>query len=458
MRWLVILVIFISLRFLSISQVVALKFIDKKSGESIPNVYVSIQKWAKNSSQHIDSAYVLLSNNKGQIQLDNSFVLNDLLMITAKHYLYEDFVQGFKIKNLKDTTKFEIVLTPSGIQSIKEVIIKAPGIPDTVYGSDRLSVADFEIQKNGKILLLTYPKQLKRGGEIVLFDGGKELTTFPILEDKPEKLLKDFRGNTHVICENGIYTLIVKSNELNISAIDKEYFFKYIAPIVDTNRTKLFLNNFNPIYPAFDYFTFDKIDSSYRKLMHIEDDLMMELYKSEYKWMDVRTKLWAKNKEIETGIEAEVWVGANYFTQSIYYEEAYAPLFQRNDSLFVFDYANDRIMIFSILGNLIGKVPIYHHYNPRKIGWKKNLIQDKVTGAIYALFELNGISYLGMIDVKTGNIGNKVRLNFKYVDKIRVHNNFVYYIYRPFESLQKKYLYREQLPYKIGENNVFQED
>ena len=60
---------------------------------------------------------------------------------------------------------------------------------------------------------------------------------------------------------------------------------------------------------------------------------MMELYTSEYKWMDVRTKLWAKNKEIETGIAAEVWVGANYFTQSLYYEEAYAPMFHRNDSI-----------------------------------------------------------------------------------------------------------------------------
>ena len=49
---------------------------------------------------------------------------------------------------------------------------------------------------------------------------------------------------------------------------------------------------------TFEYFTFDQLDSSYKKIMHIEDDLMMELYSAEYKWADVRTKLWAKNKEI----------------------------------------------------------------------------------------------------------------------------------------------------------------
>jgi len=33
------------------------------------------------------------------------------------------------------------------------------------------------------------------------------------------------------------------------------------------------------------------------------------------------------------------------------------------------------------------------------------------------------------------------------VDKIAVHDNFVYYIYRPYETAQKKFLYRERLPY-----------
>jgi hypothetical protein len=438
------------------SQIARIRFIDKKTGESIPNVQVSVQIWNSGLLAQ-DSLIKLKSDFKGYVSFNTSF--NTILNVVSDHPMYEKQTSSFHYKeSTKDTVNFEVALKQTMFQNINEVVIRAPGIPDTIYGSDRLSVADFEIQKNGKIVLLTYPKQLKKGGEIILFDGRQELTSFPVLNDVPEKLIKDFRGNIHVICENGVYTLIVKSNEVLISSIEKDYFFKYISPIVDTNRTKMFLNNFNSIYPAFDYFTFDQIDSTYRRLMHIEDDLMMELYKSEYKWVDVRTKLWAKNKEIETGIEAEVWVGANYFTQSIYYEEVFAPMFHRNDSLFIFDYSKDRLSVFSVLGKIIDTVPIFHHYNPRKIGWKKNLIQDKVTGAIYALFELNGFSYLGLIDVKTGSIVNKVRLNFKYVDKIRVHNNFVYYIYRPFESLQKKYLYREQLPYKIPVNEVFDEN
>jgi hypothetical protein len=116
------------------------------------------------------------------------------------------------------------------------------------------------------------------------------------------------------------------------------------------------------------------------------------------------------------------------------------------------------LLIFNFFGDVIDTIAVFHHYNPRKSGWKRNVIQDKVTGAIYAVFELNGFSYLGLINVNTGKIDKKVKLAFKYVDKIRVNNNFVYYIYRPFESLQRKFLYREQLPYSIKVNQVFQQN
>jgi hypothetical protein len=437
------------------SQVAQFHCVDKKTGESIPNVQLTIQLLNLNASVG-DSAIKLQTDRNGKVTLNAT--INALILVSTNHPIYEDFRQGFRMKRTEnDTLKFEIVLKPSSLQNIKEVVIKAPGIPDTIYGSDRLSVADFEIQKNGKLILLTYPKQLKKGGEIILFDGKEVLSTFPV-NDVPEKLIRDFRGNTHVICQSDILTIVTTKNEVQIASIEKDYFFKYIAPIIDTNRTKMYLNNFNPVYPAFDYFTFDRIDSSYKKILHIEDDLMMELYKSEYKWMDVRTKLWAKNKEIETGISAEVWVGANYFTQSLYYEEAYAPMFHRNDSIFVFDYSKDRLLIFNVFGDLVDTLAVYHHYNPRKSGWKKNVIQDKVTGAIYAVFELNGFFYLGLIDVNTGRIEKKVKLAYKYVDKIRVNNNFVYYIYRPFESLQRKFLYREQLPYFVKQNQVFEQN
>jgi hypothetical protein len=316
-----------------------------------------------------------------------------------------------------------------------------------------LSVADFEIQHDGRLLLLVYPKQLKKGSELLLTEGQKVINAYHV-PDVAEELIRDYRGNSHILCKENVLGIHLEESTIGISQVPKDYYFKYLMPIVDTNRSKLYFSNFNKDYPAFEYFAYDQLDSTYSVISSIEDELMMELYRAEYKWMDVRTKLWAKNKELETGIDAEIWVGANYFTQSIYYKELYAPLFHRNDSLFLFDYYKDQLYTFDYLGNKIDSVGIYHHYQPKSTGWKKELIQDQLTGQIYAHFEKNGFSYIGLIDTNTGEIVERIKLEYKYVDKIAIYDNFVYYIYRPYESTQKKFLYKEQLPYDFKKANL----
>ena len=173
----------------------------------------------------------------------------------------------------------------------------------------------------------------------------------------------------------------------------------YIAPIVDTSVSKYYFSNYNPDFPAFDYFTYDLDDSSYRKIAQVEDELMMELYRSEYKWVDVRTKLWAKDMENETGIDAEIWVGASYFTQSIYYKELYAPLFKRNDTLFLFDHYKNLLFRFNEMGDVMDSIPIFYHLQPKQTGWKKLLLQDQTTGQVYVVYEKVGQYYLQRLDL-----------------------------------------------------------
>jgi hypothetical protein len=427
--------------FISFSQdttVVQFSFFDKKTGDAIPNVNCS-------ASINDLKPFFLNSNQSGMIVF--RVEANSKLLVSYSHPIYESskFSKTIGKSNLgKDTLKIVVDLVSTRVQYIGEVIAKPIGVPTVIYGSESLSVSDFEIQKDGSFVLLAYPKRLKKGSEILLYNG-KEVTFSMPVPNEAQELIRDFRGNTHVLCENTVYGIIPKKNTVQLSQIDRAYFTKYILPIVDTNRAKIYFSNFNKDYPAFDYFAFDQEDSVYSKIASIQDDLMMELYRSEYKWVDVRTKIWAKYKEIETGIDAEVWVGANYFTQSIYYKELYAPMFHRNDSLFIFDYYKDKLMIYSRFGEKLDSVPIYHHYQAKSTGWKKNVIQDQTTGAIYAHFEKDGNSYLGLIDTKTGEIKERLKLEYKYVDKIAINDGFVYYIYRPYESIQKKYLYNEKL-------------
>ncbi|GAB5418614.1 MAG: hypothetical protein Crog4KO_03710 [Crocinitomicaceae bacterium] len=413
--------------------------VSKTDKETVQNVNAAISVNGK--------SFYRTTNMKGEIEFKAPLSSNINFKLSHSFYASADIDKKLG-RSEPDTVSFTFEMSFLRLKELREITIRPPGVPDTVYASKRLHVEDFELMKDGNILLLAYPKRLKKGSELIIYDGQKDLINFQVPK-KAKELIHDFRGNPHVVCEDMIYGIQRNGQQVGIAQIPKDYYMTYIAPVVDTNQTKMYFSNFNPDYPAFDYFVFDGLDSTYKKIMEVKDDLMMELYRSEYKWVDVRTKLWAKNLEIQTGVDAEIYVGANYFTQSIYYKEVYAPMFHRNDSLFLFDYYKDKLYTFNKQGKAIDSVEIYHHYNPRSTGWDKQLIQDEATGHIYAVYDRSGFTYLGLIDTKTGEIKEQVKLEYRYVDKIAIRDNFVYYVYREFESIDKKMLWKEQLPYEF---------
>ena len=432
------------------SVTVVVKLIDKKYGDPIQNVSATITDNGKISYKS--------TNSKGLFSIDATTKSTIEFKFSHPQFISTSEVASTWKKNItNDTINFVFEMEFMKTQDIEGIVVSAPGVPVTVFESTRLHVADFELLHNGDLVLLTYPKRLKKGSELLLYDGLKVKNNFQV-PGTAQELVRDYRGNPHVVCEDNVFGIHVNDARIGISSLSKDYFIKYLAPVVDTAQTKLYFSTFNPDYPAFEYFSYDQMDSTYKKIMGIEDELMMELYRAEYKWADVRTKLWAKNQELHTGIDAEIWVGATIFTQSIYYKEVYSPMFLRNDSLFVFDYYKDKLFTYDYLGNPMDSVSIYHHYNPRSTGWKRHLIQDRITGQIYAVFDRAGYTYLGLINTKTGEITEQVKLEYRYVDKVEVHNNSVYYVYRPFESIQKRYLYKEGLPYEFAEAIVPQGD
>lgn len=420
------------------SVVIRFELVDFRTSEVIPNAKMHIHSdvfYDEKRSTH--SGCVIWKRPK-----------NEVGSIEVSHPLYESKSSKYSTKSAQysDTLVIPIRMQSLRIRTLGEVVIKPPGVPDTVFASDQLSVADFELLPNESIVLLTYPKQLKKGSQLIVQTNQQTIYQREV-QDTAVELLRDFKGTVHVVCRNSIEALRFENNAIEEAKLSPKYFFNYVAPIVDTTSLKWYFSNFNKDYPAFSYFSFEREDSVYAKVTEIKDDLMMELYRSEYKWVDVRTKLWAKNKEMETGIDAEIWVGANFFTQSIYYKELYAPLFERNDTLFVFDYYKDQLRKYDRAGDPIDTLPLLHHYHAKKTGWKSQLIQDQSTGEIYALFDRSGYSYLGRIDLTNAEIKETVRLTHRYIDKISLRDNFVFYVYRPFESAQKKFLYKERLPY-----------
>ena len=423
-----------------LAQTLVCTFIDLQTQDPIPNVKCELLKSQGTSTTAISKANGTLTISLKDVNPNDATAT----YISYSHPYYGGGRRKIPYFEANDTIQLLIQLKVEKVQEAREVVVKSIK-PDTIYASKEYSVADFELDTNGELFLLTYAKNIQKDAQIQVFKADSLITLLPISE-RVLGLKRDFRGHMHVLTEESVFGLEKIDEELSLVSIPKDYFFKYLMPIVDSSQARLFYSSYNERYPAFEYGSIDQLDSTYKTLLQIQDDLMMELYRSEYKWVDVRTKLWAKNLENQTGIDAEIYVGAAYFTQSLYYEPVYAPLFLARDTIYIFDYPKDLLRVYKIDGTSVRSIPIFHHYQAKQSGFQKILQQDRVTGQVYALYQQQGYTYVGLVDLQTGRITQKVKLAFRYVEKVRIHNNAVYFIYRPFESVQKKFLYKQKLP------------
>ncbi|MGM0479528.1 MAG: hypothetical protein ACQERC_09910 [Bacteroidota bacterium] len=330
-------------------------------------------------------------------------------------------------------------------QFIEGVDINAKREPQVRFGSNRLSVSDYVLISDEEMLLLTYPRRLEKDCEL-LWIKGEEVLGRRVLMKGAEELVTDYRDNVYLKAEDGIYQLNL-SRHIGLRSIDEAQFQGTIAPILDTlEEERVYFSNYNAFYPAFDYFMVDRDDTSYVKVHHLEDELMMEQYRSEYKWADVRTKLWAWDQEAATGIDREVWVGANIFTQTIYYDPPLGDFFLINNELLVFDYYRDHLYFFDAWNcQETDSCTIDFHKDARKSGWEKTVLRDPVRDKLYTAYDDGGFTNIVCIDKRSGETSQPQRLTYRYVEKIKIYDGQIYYIYRPFESPQKKYLYYESI-------------
>lgn len=378
------------------------------------------------------------------------------LTINARINGYSSLTMNIDLSNYKRAIKKERVIQLTLAfeydgQDILGVDVNANQKPDVVFSSDTISVSDFKIIDDQNLILLTYPKRLEKSSEIVWFHKG-EVKSRIASPDEALNLISDYRNNIYLKCKEHTFRISIYDN-LEIREVDRRELENQVLPILDTlEEDFVYFSNYNEWYPAFDYFMVTRADTQYTEIRHIEDSGMMEQYRAEYKWADVRTKLWAWDMEAESGIDREIWVGANIFTNSIYYEEPYSPMFLVNEELVLFDMYNDMLCRIDAYNcEVFDSIPIQFHLNRRKSNWERDIIQDPITKKIYAVYDFVGNTTLREINPKTGELSAEIPLYYRYTEHVTVYDNKIYYIYRPFESMQKKYLYVQSLDLVSGE-------
>ena len=410
------------------------KILDDKSQLPIEGAHLQI----------INSNYQAISNKKGEFEI--SLPHKKHLSVLIKHISYLNNVKEFNVSDTATLLNTTIHLSRKSFP-LDSITIKPNYKPDTLVYSGRFSIYDFDFYED-KFILLTSETNLEKAS-IKLADYNNKIyhsSKVPSEAGFAKEIVKDYMGFSNLICEFRIYRIVVHNNTLILFSIQPEDFNAYIKPIIDTVNNKFIYSDYWREYPMFSYFSYDNESKQKNKLITVTNNDLLKLYNMEYYYMKPRQRLdaiaIAEAYKIDEKVAAAIMTG---FTKSLYYNPLYAPLFVLNDTISVFDHYKDLLFRFDKNGTKLDSITISYNHPKNWKEWKRLMIKDEVENRVFAVFDKNGHKYLKEIDYHSGNIKGKYKLIFHSADKIKARDGYVYYVYRPFESTQEKFLYREKV-------------
>jgi len=152
---LVLILSFLLFSFSILSQVLKVEIKDAKTGDPIQNV--SVTPYTSSN----DSVTSITTNGRGLGFFQSKISrLGDTLLVghpilqfkglKCSHPIYQSLnknISGNSFLDVGDTILISIFLQPIKHRELKEIRLNAPGKADTVFGSEKFSILDFELSR-----------------------------------------------------------------------------------------------------------------------------------------------------------------------------------------------------------------------------------------------------------------------------------------------------------------------
>lgn len=409
------------------------KILESISGKGIEAVYVNISHSPYSTRTDQNGNFTLTAPKKA------------VYKIIVSHLAYQGLIKELKTKN-SDTIHVTIALLQKE-NVLTDVSVYATHKPETLVGKTNYSIFDFDFYDD-KLLLLTSAGSLAKAQIRLSNYEGKIISSFDLPKQAGEAkhFFHDYEGYTDVICKDSVFRLDVLNTELIVQAIRQKDFSTYIEHIADSANSNFYFHDNWTKYPLFNYYYLKNNDSLNHLLSTITNSDLMKLYNLEYYYLPSRMQLEARRiaqyYKTDKRIIAALMSG---FTQSMFYEPLYAPIFILKDTICIFNHHNDFLYHYNYKNQLIDSVAISYHHPKNWREWKKQLFVDEVANKVYAFFSKDGHHYLKQINHQTGKETSTYKLKHHSAEKIKIKDGFVYYVYRPFNSTQERFLYREKI-------------
>ena len=411
------------------------KITSARDSMPVEGVVINCKSLLRYSHSNAQGKYALLISRKSGVTIDFHHPSFESKTITITTALLN--------ANQGDTIRINVELTPKYHEL---PVVDIPAGPQTVFGNWKFFVEDFMFVENNRMVLLTFEKSLKEAMVLLVDERQTVLSSFSVPVEAKE-LYRDYQGNINVMCVDSAFRVAIElPASIYLLALPYKNFCEQMLPCVDTCGSNILFSNYVEQYPAFCYFAYNTADTTIRKLRYVVDGPLLDSYNWEFDFLKPKDRLYARKMEMYTGIDKRVIAATmTGFPNSIYYTPLYAPMFVKNDTICVFDHYADTLFLYDKNMKLIGANKIDYHHPKNWKEWDRSIHQDEITGELYARFESGGMYTLKKIDIATGKIQGSYKIENPWVKHIKIRNGDVYYIFRPKDTIQTKYLYKEHL-------------
>jgi len=408
------------------------KVFDKITKQPVSNVNFSVS----------NSTVGTISDNKGEY----SFYLDTIpSILTVSHVGYETK------KIILDTAayKMTLYLVPV-VTQLKEVVISATP-QETIFKDKHYAVLDYEID-SGYVYLLVYRNRFSKSELICITPGGDTIAQSGLLPFSPLSLVKDCLGNLHVLCEDSAYQVLRKDQAiLLIYPVTARKFDEVLSDCVASTPDLLYFKRMTDLGIGTEFYTINRKNNSRKWIAQVRDEKKAKILRRnpEDAW-----RLMSASQPDQTGQKMSEYKGeveaANiatiewYWVRKIAYPPIKSFLYRIGEFICIFNTPNKQMEFYDLEGNYSYKIELKtDHAGEGR--WTNDILIDDVTLKVFTTYLKNGILNLYEIDLNTGMLKKILSSFHLFPQKLRISDNYLYYLYDDPISPDNKMLFRQRL-------------
>lgn len=339
------------------------------------------------------------------------------------------------VSHLKYKTNTITILKPR--ENLKVILQeKTSNLPATEIYADKtqnlvkekpLFVYDY-VFYGDSLLMLTFPHCRTRKASLLLMNkNGKELLRQPA--NNAKELQSDAMGNVHLFTKDSTYQLFVtKDKILKLYPASLNKFKSKIRALESRSGSNYYVHDYRYKNQVLDYYRYDyneKESYHFRTIPHKDG---VNMLRRDFYWR-IQQKGFS---------EADL-----RFEEMAFYSPIHAPMIIMKDTIAIMNYIKDSIELYSPKGKIVDRTHIDFHHNKN---WEEKLIVDQKRKKIYTLFSDGGLKKLKLVNLKNGKLEKSIEItNFRFPEKIKVKNKYVYFLYKDYKGQRYKKLYRMKI-------------